>query len=251
MVCSGQVKKIKVKNYKIKTNAYVKSIDYNREDTNYIIKYKDKNNELSNASCNHVVCAMPFIDLVKLKILDPYKYLLNTINNINLTRIFEIYDTNYNNTGKAWFHGIGKIVCNNRIKYIIPINSRNGLIMSSYIDLDNCNYWSRIYKNGKKYLQTIINKNLNLIFKAYDIVVPKSKWIKLYRWDMGVACWKKNVDSVYVGEQIINLMPNFYICGENYSQTQAWCEGALETSEKVICNLSCKIKKNKTFKNKK
>ena len=30
------------------------------------------------------------------------------------------------------------------------------------------------------------------------------------------------------------MLPNFYICGENYSQYQAWCEGALMTSEKVI-----------------
>ena len=49
-------------------------------------------------------------------------------------------------------------------------------------------------------------------------------------------------------------MHNFYICGENYSEYQAWCEGALETSEKVLCKLYCdlqKTNKKKTKKNKK
>ncbi len=248
-IIDNMVKKINLNNYTIKTNCCVKSILYNTSDINYIVDYKHKNNK-HTICCKYIVCAIPGIDLVKFKILKPYNNLLNSINNINLTRIFEIYDTNYNNTGKAWFDGMGKMVCNNRIKYIIPINSSNGLIMSSYIDLDNCEYWCKIYKNGKKYLQQILNKNLNIIFRAYNIVVPKSKWVKLYKWDMGVACWKKNVDSHYVGDQILNLMPNFYICGENYSQTQAWCEGALETSEKVLCSLRCKLKKNETYKNK-
>ena len=48
-------------------------------------------------------------------------------------------------------------------------------------------------------------------------------------------------------------MPNFYICGENYSNYQAWCEGALQTSEEVTNRISCildNIKHNKTKKNK-
>ena len=47
-------------------------------------------------------------------------------------------------------------------------------------------------------------------------------------------------------------MPNFYICGENYSQYQAWCEGSLETSEEVVNKISCilnNLKYNKTKKN--
>ena len=46
-------------------------------------------------------------------------------------------------------------------------------------------------------------------------------------------------------------MPNFYICGENYSQYQAWCEGALMSSQEVISKLNCVLttqKHNKTVK---
>ena len=45
-------------------------------------------------------------------------------------------------------------------------------------------------------------------------------------------------------------MPNFYICGENYSQYQAWCEGSLMTSQEVTNRISCILDnfKNKTKK---
>ena len=46
-------------------------------------------------------------------------------------------------------------------------------------------------------------------------------------------------------------MPNFYICGENYSLYQAWCEGALITSEKVVKLISKQKGGKKTKKQKK
>ena len=53
-------------------------------------------------------------------------------------------------------------------------------------------------------------------------------------WDCGVAYWNKNLDSDTVSDFIINPMPNIYIAGENYSLTQSWVEGALETSKKCF-----------------
>ena len=62
---------------------------------------------------------------------------------------------------------------------------------------------------------------------------------------------KKNVHSYYVSHKILNLMPNFYICGENYSNYQAWCEGALSSSLQVIEKLDCVLKHKNNKKNKK
>jgi len=73
----------------------------------------------------------------------------------------------------------------------------------------------------------------------------------MYFWDDGVACWKKNVDSVYLSSKLLNPLQNVYIIGENYSQYQAWCEGALMTSESCISMLTNTLfitKKTKTFK---
>ena len=111
------------------------------------------------------------------------------------------------------------------------------------------NYWNELYKKNTNYLKTTLNKHLNNIF---NIKIPESKYIKFYYWKYGIACWKTHVDSYYMSEKILNLLPNFYICGENYSTYQAWCEGSLLSSQNVLYLLNCKIKNtlhNKTKKN--
>ena len=243
------------KNYKLKKNAYVNNINYNSDIKNYVIKYKNKNknndnDKLVTASANYIICALPRCDLIKFNILKDYTRDLNTINEISKVRIFEIYDKNEN--GEMWFKNIPKTVTNEKLQFIIPVNFETGLIMSSYNEnlSTRVNYWNELKKKSTYILRTILNKKLSAIF---NIHVPKSKYIKLHYWQSGVACWKKNVHSYYVSHKILNLIPNFYICGENYSNYQAWCEGALSTSLQVIEKLDCvlKHKNNKTKKYKK
>ena len=73
----------------------------------------------------------------------------------------------------------------------------------------------------------------------------------MYFWDAGVACWKKSVDSDYLSSKLLNPLSNVFIIGENYSKYQAWCEGALMTSENCISKLGNTLittKKTKTLK---
>ena len=241
----GMIAKIKSKNYTLHTNSHVNEIQYNNEENLYNVIYKNNHN-IKTIKCKHVVSALPRKDLIKFNILKPFKNIIDTVNDINLTRIFEVYETSKND---VWFKNIKKTVTNNKVKFVIPINSQSGLIMSAYNDTQNSKYWLNIHKKGDSFLKQILNKNLNLIFSAYNIKVPNSKWIKLHYWDMGVAAWKKNVDSDLISKQVINLLPNFYICGENYSQYQAWCEGALITSQEVLKKLYCDLDdKSKTRK---
>lgn len=241
------------KNYKLKKNSYVNNIIYNNETSKYNIYYK-QNNDTYNISCKHLICALPRSNLIKFKILNPYLRELNSINEISKVRIFEIYDKSINE--EMWFKNIKKTTTNNELQFIIPINFETGLIMSSYNEnLSNReNYWNNLYKKGANVLKKELHKKLNKLFSIYNIVIPESKYIKFYYWKSGVACWKKNVDSEYISQKILNLMPNFYICGENYSNYQAWCEGALESSENVLNKLKCELNKinfNKTRKLKK
>lgn len=238
------------RNYKLKKNSYVNNIIYNNETSKYNIYYKENNNTY-NISCKHLICALPRCDLISFKILNPYLRELNSINEISKVRIFEIYDKSINE--EMWFKNIKKTTTNNELQFIIPINPETGLIMSSYNEnLSNReNYWNNLYKKGANVFKKELHKKLNKVFSVYNIIVPESKYIKFYYWKSGVACWKKNVDSVYVSQKILNLMPNFYICGENYSLYQAWCEGALESSESVLNKLKCELNKtnfNKTRK---
>ena len=57
-------------------------------------------------------------------------------------------------------------------------------------------------------------------------------------WKYATAYWKKNKDSEILSNKIIQPYNiNLYICGENYSETQGWIEGALETSNNVVFRL--------------
>jgi monoamine oxidase len=87
-----------------------------------------------------------------------------------------------------------------------------------------------------------------MLRKVYQQDIPLSNWIKLYYWKNGIACWKTNVDSQSISNLINNLMPNFYICGENYSTYQAWCEGALLTSNSVIDKIALQYSNQNTRK---
>ena len=49
---------------------------------------------------------------------------------------------------------------------------------------------------------------------------------------------------------MLNPLHNLYICGESYSNNQAWIEGALETSEKILFLLKNKSKNTKKKKKK-
>lgn len=239
-------------NYKMKKNAYVNNIIYNSENSNYNISYINKNQKIK-VSCKHLICALPKCDLIKFNILNPYLRELNSINEISKVRIFQIYNkSKLKNEEKMWFSNIPKTSTNDKLQFVIPINPQSGLIMSSYNEnlSTQKNYWYELYKKSERLLKIRLRNQLSLVFNQE---VPESKYIKLHYWKSGVACWKKNVDSQYISQKILNLMPNFYICGENYSQYQAWCEGALLSSKEVLDKLECVLKQknnNKTRKRK-
>ena len=250
VMIDGMLNKIKTnKNYILKKNQNVKKINYDMERNLYNVNYNTKNSSHSVYS-KFVICALPRKDLIKFDILSPYMSDLNSINEIAKMRIFEIYDTK---TIEAWFKDLPKISTNEELQFIIPIDPKSGLIMSSYNEnlSTNESYWLNLYNKSKKDFKSRLNEKLNNIFGVFNVIVPQSIYIKLHYWSMGVAAWKKNVDSKYISHKIINLMPNFYICGENYSNYQAWCEGALQTSEEVTNSIFCildNLKHNKTKK---
>jgi cytochrome b involved in lipid metabolism len=232
-----QTEGYKRNNIKIHNLSHVENVTYNANANLFTISvsnYKTSNKE--TYYCSHLICAIPKQSLESLTIFKPLLRDLDSINPINLVRIFEVYKTE---NGESWFKNIKKTITNSKVQFVIPINSNNGLIMSSYSDCANARFWNNLLaKKGLDYVKQTLNNTLNLVFSVYNISVPPSKYIKLYFWDAGVANWKKNVDSDYLSYKLINPLPNVYIIGENYSKYQAWCEGALMTSENCIAKLS-------------
>jgi len=229
-------------NIKLHNLSNVENITYKKNHASDLFEisvtnYKGKGSGQETIYSKYVICAIPKKSLEQLEIFKPLLSELNSINSINLLRIYEIYNKN-KESGEVWFKNVEKTITNSNVQFVIPINSDNGLIMSSYSDCANARYWNNLLTSkGLDYVKIKLHEKLNLLFSIYNIKVPLSKYIKMYFWDAGVACWKKDVDSDYLSSKLLNPYPRVFIIGENYSKYQAWCEGALMTSESCIAKL--------------
>ena len=238
-------------NIRLQNLSNVENITYKKNDTSDLFEisvanYNSQESSPDTLYSKYVICAIPKKSLTKLTIFKPLLSELNSINSINLLRIYEIYDKEQD-SGSVWFKNIEKTITNTNVQFVIPVSSDNGLIMSSYSDCANARYWNNLLvSKGLDYVKVKLNEKLNLLYSIYNIKVPLSKYIKMYFWDAGVACWKKDVDSDYLSVKLINPYPRVFIIGENYSKYQAWCEGALMTSESCIAKLVKILAKTKT-----
>ena len=237
-----KTKSYKSHKLKLQNLSSVENITYKKDDTSELFEisvtnYKSKSGVQTYYS-KYVICAIPKKSLEQLTIFKPLAKDLNSINSINLVRIYEIYDKD-KDSGSVWFKNIDKTITNTSVQFVIPVNPDNGLIMSSYNDCANARYWNNLLASkGLDYVKVKLNEKLNQLFSIYNIKVPLSKYIKMYFWDAGVACWKKDVDSDYLSSKLLNPYSRVFIIGENYSKYQAWCEGALMTSESCIAKLA-------------
>jgi monoamine oxidase len=248
-------KAYKSHNIKLHNLSNVENITYKKNDASDLFEISVTNYNTKGSSpdilySKYVICAIPKKSLTQFTIFKPLLSELNSINSINLLRIYEIYDKDKEqNSGTVWFKNIEKTITNTNVQFVIPINPDNGLIMSSYSDCANARYWNNLLASkGLNYVKVKLNEKLNLLYSIYNIKVPLSKYIKMYFWDAGVACWKKGVDSDYLSSKLLNPYPRVFIIGENYSKYQAWCEGALMTSESCIAKLVKILAKTKTLK---
>ena len=230
----------KSNNIKLVNLSNVENITYKNNNVDDLFEisvtnYNSKGSGSKKIYSKHVICAIPKKSLTQLTIFKPLLSDLNSINSINLLRIYEIYDKEQE-SGSVWFNNVEKTITNTNVQFVIPINPNNGLIMSSYSDCANARYWNNLLASkGLDYVKVKLNAKLNQLFSTK---VPLSKYIKMYFWDAGVACWKKGVDSEYLSSKLLNPYSRIFIIGENYSKYQAWCEGALMTSESCIAKIT-------------
>ena len=180
----------------------------------------------------NLVLAIPQPNLLDLKFLKPYFPFFKSINCVSLLRIYSVYKEK-----DVWFNGLKKVTTNNKLGYIIPINPKKGLIMTSYTDYTRTNYWVNKNKN-KKELNMALKKNIEDVF---NIKTKSPSEIKFYHWPCGVGLWKPGYDSNEIIKKVI--MPDkipLYIVGENYSKYQGWMEGALDTADKCVKHINSK-----------
>jgi len=145
-----------------------------------------------------------------------------------LIRIYAVYPKV---NGKVWFTGMGKVVTDSPLRHVIPIHEEKGLIMISYTDGKDCEFWSKL---EQKDLEKKMSVEVEKVFGK----VPAPLYLKMHEWGAGCTYWKPGkYDPVAMGElalQPMTLYPNLHLCGESYSMQQAWMEGALESAEALL-----------------
>jgi len=214
------VQYIHEKNGHMLLNSNVTKIKNNKN--HYEIHYNS-----NKVLCNKIIFCIPQQNLLQMPLLKPIHCIIkDSITCKPLCRTYAIFKKE-----DIWFHNLNKkIVTNNQLRYIIPIDATTGIIMISYTDDMYTNYWKKIQQNQSKLKNTVVK----LVNETFNISINPPEKVFVYHWNCGVAYWNKNHDSQKISQFLLNPMPNIYLCGENFSLHQSWVEGALDTSNKCI-----------------
>ena len=218
----------KANNITIVKGKNVKEIDKNK----VIVETESKDKIYK---CKKIVLTIPLLDLKKFEMFEEYAY-INEVKEIPLLRIYAKYPVDRNK--KPWFHDIKRTITDNHIRQIIPISYEDGIIMISYTDLYNAEYWNNYCLSGEKKLTEKINNEISLLMNRK---IPKPLEYKFYYWKAGVHLWKTNTDMDVMYKKILNPFDNIYIANEAFSKHQCWIEGSL----KMVKDVFKLIKKNK------
>ena len=142
-----------------------------------------------------------------------------------LLRTYIIYDS-------KWFKKYEKVVTDGLVKYIIPIDYSLGLIMISYTDGEYCRRMMRHINDGTQ--AEAIYESLIEIFPD-DKIEKKPKYIRNEYWDTGAVYWNKGADSEKMSKFMMHPSKkhNLYICGDSFSENQAWTDGAIYNAREV------------------
>lgn len=177
-----------------------------------------------------LIFAVPKSTLLTLPYFKKYNSILNSISCVPLCRVYAIYK-------QPWFESIGKVTTNNPLKYIIPINSKTGLIMISYTNGKYAIHWKKYLSNKYNLNKDNLNNNLKKNIKdVFDKNTENPNYTNICFWKDGMNYWKPKQNSSDLSKKIIQLDKNIplYIIGEAYSMNQGWMEGALETSSSLL-----------------
>lgn len=204
----------------IYTNCEVEHITY-QNDIFYICIKGNK----SPMICKKCICALPKKSLEKIPYFYSMRKLLNSVGIKVLCRIYSVFKKE-----DVWFKKINKTTTNNNNRYIIPIDKEKGLIMIAYTDSKYAKTWSKMNESD---IECELQKNIK---RTFGLKIAKPILTKGFYWETGTAFWKSGYNSELLSKKILH--PNekipLFICGENYSESQGWIEGAIETSREIL-----------------
>lgn len=157
-------------------------------------------------------------------------------------RVYAKLDTPLNLKGKR------AIITQNPFQKIIEWSAKDNIYMISYSDNEVADYW----KTNENNMSEIIENNIEKIFKQKVKVLK----VKLIYWNCGTHYFKPLDTTLYQNrddylKKAQHPMKNVYVVGEAFSKNQGWCEGALESVQKIISEFDVKIKDGRRKRSKK
>jgi len=148
--------------------------------------------------------------------------LLTQLQTSALCRIYAVFPLS---DGLAWFHDIPTTVTAGKLRHVIPIHPKTGLIMISYTDGNDVEFWKE--KEGAELEDAILDAAKEL-FPDKDIPAPT--FLKKHVWGSGCTYWVPGAYDVEDAQKAaMNPSPNLYVVGESVAIHQEWMESALET----------------------
>lgn len=222
-------------NNNLHLNHQCKEFTYDK--TNHIFNLKIfnlKNRRMERYQCENLILALPQPALLSIKsdMLKKIRSLINSIKCIPMNRFYCIYPPKDNN--KVWFNELGKSTTDSWLRYVIPINKEDGTIMTSYTNDKYANQVRRIFLNSTR--EELNEKIRSEVKSVFGENIDDPLFCKMSYWKCGVSIWKRGKKYKELYNKMIQPIEdiNLYIMGENYSLDQAWIEGALDTSHKVL-----------------
>ena len=143
-----------------------------------------------------------------------------------LMRIYAVFPLQ-----NPWFPST-KIVTDGPLRYIIPMNPKQGTMMISYMEGPDTDHWSRIPKED---LTKELMKEVRRLFP--HLTIPDPIMVKRYPWAQGCSYWLPG--DYDVGEQShASLQPNpripLFLAGESFAVKQCWMESALHQADQLL-----------------
>ena len=126
-----------------------------------------------------------------------------------------------------------RLITDSPLRYIIPVRPDKGLIMISYVESQDTEFWRGIKGPA---LIAKLQKEIGRLFPTEQI--PEFKWARAYEWEGGCTYWiPGQYDPAVESRRAMKplpKMPHLHLCGESFSLRQAWIEGALEHAAELL-----------------
>ena len=208
-----------------KTKGMIVNVEHNHDTQHYQGSYEGA----------AVVLTMP-CDVLKKITLPSVLPVLRHLAMEPLMRIYAVFPLR---SGKSWFPST-KIVTDGPLRYIIPMNPKQGTIMISYIEGPDTDKWFHL---PKEILTIELMKDVRRLFP--HLTIPEPTMVKRYPWAQGCSYWLPG--DYDVGEQShASLQPYpqipLFLAGESFAVKQCWMESALDQADHLVALPSFRIR---------